>query len=85
MSAAGRPGRRAASLVHPRSGATSGAPGARLAAAGWWRRAPFLPLPTREYLALPHADAYGDPDHAPEPDDVVTYLHWCRAWHDVTA
>jgi hypothetical protein len=28
--------------------------------------------------------AYGDPDRAPDPDDVVTYLHWCRAWPSLT-
>jgi hypothetical protein len=22
--------------------------------------------------------AYGDPDHDPEPHDVVAYLKWCR-------
>jgi hypothetical protein len=29
--------------------------------------------------------AYGDADHDPEPADLVTYLHWCRAWPRVTA
>jgi len=23
---------------------------------------------------------YGDATHTPEPGDVVTYLHWCRAY-----
>jgi hypothetical protein len=51
-----------------------------LAVAGWWRRAPFLPLPDPAYLRFRMVTAYGDPDHAPEPGDIVTYLHWCRAW-----
>jgi hypothetical protein len=24
--------------------------------------------------------AYGDPDHVPEPADVLAWLHWCRQW-----
>lgn len=49
----------------------------RLAAPGWWRRAPFLPLPDVDYLRFRLETQYGD-DRSPEPGDVVTYLHWCR-------
>jgi hypothetical protein len=50
-----------------------------LAAPGWWRRRPFLPLPTPAYLRFRLQTAYGgDGGGAPEPGDVVTYLHWCR-------
>jgi len=51
---------------------------------GWWRRPPFLPVPDRAYLRFRMQTAYGDPDRAPEPHDVITYLHWCRAWPKVT-
>ena len=51
-----------------------------LAAPGWWRTAPHLPLPDGDYLRFRLQTAYGDPDRAPDPRDVVTYLHWCRAW-----
>jgi hypothetical protein len=51
----------------------------RLAAPGWWRRRPFVPLPDRAYLRFRLETAYGD-DRDPEPADVVTYLHWCREW-----
>jgi hypothetical protein len=51
-----------------------------LAVPGWWRRAPFLPLPDRAYLRFRLETAYGDPAHALEPADVITYLNWCRAW-----
>lgn len=56
-----------------------------LAVAGWWRRPPFLPLPDRGYLRFRFQTMYGDPERAPEPEDVVTYLRWCRAWPRVTA
>jgi hypothetical protein len=56
-----------------------------LAVDGWWRRAPFLPLPDPAYLRFRFQTMYGDPDHAPDPGDVVTYLRWCRAWPKVTA
>jgi len=58
----------------------------RLAPHGWWRRAPFLPLPARDYLHFRMVTAYGgdgDPDLVPDADpaaDLVTYLEWCRSW-----
>jgi len=51
----------------------------RMAPAGWWRRAPFLPRPDPAYVAFRLQTAYGD-DRAPEPHDVVTYLRWCREY-----
>jgi hypothetical protein len=55
-----------------------------LAPRGWWRRSPFLPVPDRAYLRFRLQTAYGDPARAPEPADLVTYLHWCRAWPKIT-
>ncbi len=49
----------------------------RLAAPGWWRRPPFLPLPDAGYLRFRLETQYGS-GHEPEAADVVTYLHWCR-------
>ena len=51
-----------------------------LAPRGWWHRWPPLPLPDPAYLRFRLVTAYGTTDHAPEPDDVVTYLSWCRDW-----
>lgn len=50
----------------------------RLAPRGWWRRAPHLPVPDAAYLRFRMVTMYGDATHAPEPDDLVTYLKWCR-------
>jgi hypothetical protein len=53
----------------------------RLARPGWWRRPPFLPLPSAAYLRFRLTTAYGgDGRQAPTPADVVTYLRWCRSW-----
>ena len=52
----------------------------RLARSGWWRRAPFLPLPDREYLRFRLETQYGA-GGTPDPADVVVYLRWCRE-HD---
>ena len=52
----------------------------RLAVPGWWKRAPFLPLPDRGYVRFRMSTAYGDPSAVPPAADVVAYLHWCRAW-----
>jgi len=49
----------------------------RLAAPGWWRRRPHLPLPDPAYLRFRLETQYGDGE--PDPADVVTYLHWLRA------
>ncbi|MDZ7734035.1 MAG: hypothetical protein U5R31_14055 [Acidimicrobiia bacterium] len=49
-----------------------------LAPPGWWRRSPYLPVPDRAYLRFRLVTMYGDPDHDPEPHDVVAYLRWCR-------
>jgi hypothetical protein len=47
-----------------------------LARRGWWRRAPFLPLPDPAYLAWRIGTAYGDPSGPVDGDDVVAYLAW---------
>ena len=52
---------------------------------GWWRRAPFLPVPDPAYLRFRMVTAYGGQGGPPRPEDVVTYLHWCRAWPAVTS
>jgi hypothetical protein len=51
-----------------------------LAARGWWRRPPFLPLPDRDYLRFRLQTQYGDPNHRAEPGDLITYLEWCRSY-----
>jgi hypothetical protein len=70
----------AALARHPGLWATAARQVLVLAASGWWRRAPFLPLPDPAYLRFRLQTAYGDPAREPAPGDLVTYLHWCRAW-----
>ena len=52
--------------------------GSRLAPRGWWHRPPFLPVPDPGYLRFRSLTQYGEAGHAPEADDVVQYLGWCR-------
>ena len=52
----------------------------RTAPPRWWRRAPFLPVPTRDYLGFRLVTQYGDPGASPTPHDVISYLEWCRDW-----
>jgi hypothetical protein len=49
-----------------------------LARPGWWRRWPPLPRPDPAYLRFRLQTQYGDPDHEPDPADLVGYLRWCR-------
>lgn len=46
---------------------------------GWWRRAPFLPVPRRAYLRWRTHTAYGSPTAAPNPTDVIQFLEWRKA------
>ncbi len=45
----------------------------------WWRHRPHLPLPDEAMLRFRATTQYGDPDRAPEPGDVVSWLRWCKA------
>lgn len=47
-------------------------------ARAWWRRAPFLPLPPREYMRWRMLTAYGDADAVPPANDVVRFARWRR-------
>lgn len=50
----------------------------RLAPRGWWRRAPFLPLPDARYWRFRMETAYGDEDAVPTDHDVVDAIRWSR-------
>jgi len=63
-------------LAHPSLWATAVGQALRLAAPGWWRRRPFLPLPDAAYLRFRLETQYGG--EAPDPHDLVPYLRWVR-------
>lgn len=48
----------------------------RFRARGWWRRFPFLPLPSRPYVRWRMHTAYGDHDAIPPAEDIVRYARW---------
>jgi hypothetical protein len=48
----------------------------RIARPGWWRHAPFLPLPDADYLRFRLETGYGEV-LVPPPGDLVSYLEWC--------
>jgi len=43
---------------------------------GWWKRAPFLPLPPADYLTWRAETAWGDADGTGSDAQVASYLHW---------
>ena len=45
---------------------------------GWWRRAPFLPVPGADYIRFRLVTQYGSVDHRIEAEDVLNYLTWCK-------
>ena len=44
----------------------------------WWRTAPFLPVPDRDYLRWRMYTAYGDDDAVPPARDVIGFVRWRR-------
>lgn len=67
-------------LRHPGLWSTALVQMFRLAAPGWWRRRPFLPLPSPGYLHLRVTTMYGGDGTAPiDPEDLIRWLRWCRA------
>lgn len=44
----------------------------------WWSRAPFLPLPDRDYLRWRMYTAYADEDAVPPEEDVIRFARWRR-------
>lgn len=42
----------------------------------WYRKAPFLPLPSEEYMRWRMETAYGDPKAVPPPEDMAQFLTW---------
>ena len=49
---------------------------------GWYRRPPFLPLPSTAYLRWRMDTAYGDPDAVPPPDEAGRFLRWAARMRD---
>ena len=84
------PGTVRAVLRHPDVWPVAVRQALRLAPGGWWRRAPFLPVPDPDYLRFRMVTAYGGDGRADDAgdaaaEDLVTYLRWCRAWPQVTS
>ena len=50
----------------------------RLTPRRWWARAPFLPVPTREYIRFRVLTQYGERGHTLEVADVLSYLLWLK-------
>ncbi len=44
----------------------------------WWTRAPFLPLPARDYVRWRMYTAYGDEGAVPPAEDVLRFARWRR-------
>ncbi len=43
---------------------------------GWYRRFPFLPIPSRTYVRWRMYTAYGSEAIAPPAEDLVRYARW---------
>lgn len=64
-------------LRHPSSVPGALRAGMAIAPKGWWRRAPFLPLPDREYWQFRLETANGgDGLDPPSPHEVLAVARW---------
>lgn len=43
---------------------------------GWYRKAPFLPLPSKPYMRWRLETAYGDPEAVPPADEIERFVTW---------
>ncbi len=69
----------AAVVVRPRLWGTALSALFELAPKGWWRRAPFLPLPDPDWTHFRIVTAYGGDGSLPmRPEDLVSWLEWKR-------
>ena len=50
----------------------------RLIPRNWWRRSPFLPVPSESYIRFRKQTQYGGDNHQIEVRDVLSYLNWLR-------
>jgi hypothetical protein len=64
------------SVANPATGAALLRVAWRFRERGWYRRFPFLPLPSRAYVRWRMLTAYGSYDAIPPADDVVRYARW---------
>jgi hypothetical protein len=51
----------------------------RLAAPGWWKSSPYLPMPDERLWGFRMVTAYGSPHAVPDAADVISYLKWCKS------
>ena len=73
--------------VRPRYWPTALRTARRLSRTNWWRRPPFLPVPSAAYLRFRLETQYGTVDDFGSVamrhrlvDDVLKYLRWVREW-----
>jgi hypothetical protein len=48
---------------------------------GWISHPPFLPVPSKEYIAWRMYTAFGDHHAVPTVHDVIRYARWARRGH----
>ena len=66
-------------LVHPELWPTAVVAGVRHLPGGWWR-GPTATAGAEDWLRFRVETAYGADGATPTPEDVVTWLRWCRDW-----
>lgn len=63
-------------LQHPLDAVVLARAGWKLRSANWWRRAPFLPLPSRDYWDFRMTTVGGSASYRPTPEAMVEAAEW---------
>jgi hypothetical protein len=63
-------------LLDPRLASDLIRTGWRFRRRGWWHRAPWIPLPARDYVRWRTYTAYGDANAIPSASDIIRYARW---------
>ena len=61
-------------VAHPKLWPSGVAAGLELVPRQWWRRRPYLPVPSSEWLGFRMETAYGSPDALPPADDILAFV-----------
>jgi hypothetical protein len=66
----------ARSIANPAVGVALARVGWRFRRRGWYKRFPFLPLPSTEYVRWRMHTAYGRDEAVPPAADLIRYARW---------
>ena len=74
-------------ILKPRLWSTAWRVWFRMTPKRWWKKSPYLPVPSANFVKFRLLTMYGDGDKNQKNvvSDLVLWLEWCRQWSAVTS